>query len=133
MRQLAAEGEAKPKPIPLAKPKPKPKPQVQHPLPPLPPPHPLTATKSAKAVKPEAVVEDDEEYELEQLRGEVQVLSASLGAQRGAKARAEAKVVAQEAKVDAPSAQGEEEREGWAATLLETARQKVRDVEDNIH
>ena len=40
------------------------------------------------------MVEEEEEDELESLRGEVQSLSTSLAAQRGAKARAEAKVVA---------------------------------------
>ena len=134
MCQRQAEAQAKPKPKPLAKPKPQP--QAQHPPPPMPPPHPLAAKISAKAVKPGAVVEKDEEDELESLRGDLQSPPTSLEAHRRAKARAkaraEAKVVAWEAKVDALRAQGEEEGEDWAAALFEKVRQKVRDREDNI-
>ena len=127
MRHWAAEAEAKPKTKPLAKPKPKPQPQAEHPHPPLPPPHPLAAKKSAKAVKAEEMEEEEEEDEVESPRGEVQSLSTSVGAQRGAKDRAEAKV-------DALRAQGEEKREGWAAANLEKARQKVKmkEKEDNM-
>ena len=42
-----------------------------------------------------------EDAELEELRGELRSLSASLTAQKGAKAKAETKVAAWEAKVDA--------------------------------
>ena len=41
-------------------------------------------------------------------------------------------MVAWEAKVDALRAQGGEEREGWATALLEKARHKERDKEDNM-
>ena len=40
--------------------------------------------------------------------------------------------MAWEAKVNTLRAKGDEEREGWAAALLEKARQNVRDREDNI-
>ena len=130
-RQHQAEAQAKPKLKPLAKPKPHP--QADFPPAPLLPTHPLAAKKSAKAVKPEAVVEEDEEDELETLRGELQNLTASLGAQRASKARAEPKVVAWEAKMDALRAQGEGERDTWAAANLEQARQKVREKDNNIH
>ena len=127
VRQRQAEAEAEPKPHP----KPKPQPQAQPPPPPLLPPHPLAAKKSAKAVK---VVEeeDEEEDELESMRGELQRLSSSLGAQRAARARAETKVAGWEAKVAELRAAGEGEREGWAASNLEKARAKVREEEDNI-
>ena len=78
------------------------------------------------------MLEKDEEDELETLRGELQSLSSSLGGQRAAKARAETKVVAWEAKVDALRAHREGGREGWAAANLEKARQKVREKDNNI-
>ena len=85
MRQQAAAAKPKPKAPPLAKrkPKPKPQPQAQHRPPRLPTPHPLAAKTSAKAVKePKAVVDGEEEDELESLCGELQSLSSSLAAQK---------------------------------------------------
>ena len=85
------------------KPNPKPHPQGQHP--PLPPLHPLPAKKSAKAAT------EEEDAELEELRGgAAKSLLFPRGA-KGAKAKAEVKVVGWEAKVDALCAQGEDERE----------------------
>ena len=66
-------------------------------------------------------MEEDEDDERKSLRGELQSLSTSLGAQRAAKARAGAKMVAWEAKVEALRAHGEGDREGCAAALLEKA------------
>ena len=65
----------------------------------------------------EEVVEGDD-AELEGMRKQVRRVSNSLGAQRAARARAEAKVVAWEAKVETLRARGEEERQGWAAANL---------------
>ena len=111
MRQRQAEAE----------PKPKPQPQAQPPPPALLPPHPLAAKKSAKAVKVVEEAEEGEEDELESMRGELQRLSSSLGAQRAARAGAEVKVVGWEAKGAELRAGGEGEREGWAAANLEKA------------
>ena len=75
--EQAEQAEAKPKakPAPLANPKAKPQPQPQAPPPPLPPRHPLAARKSA----PSAPVDP----ELEEMRGELKGLSASLAASKG--------------------------------------------------
>ena len=66
------------------------------------------------------------------MRGELQRLSSSLGAQRAARPRAETKVAGWEAKVAELQAGGEGEREGWAAANLKKAGQKVREKEDTI-
>ena len=96
------------------------------------PPDPLAAKKSAKAVKePKAVVEEEEEDELESLCEELQKLSSSLAAQKGAKARAEARVVAWKAKVDALRAMGGG-GEDWAVANLQKAREKVKEKDANI-
>ena len=132
---MVRQHQPQPKPKPKPQPKPRPQPPTQLPPPPLPPPHPRAAKKSAKAVKPEAVVEEAEEGdedELESMHGDLQRLSISLGAQRAARARAEAKVVARQGKVEELRARREGERECWAAANLKNARQKVRDKEDNL-
>ena len=58
--------------------------------------------------------------------------SSILGAQRAARARAEARVVGWEAKVEALRAGGQGECEAWAATKLRKAWRKVRENKDNI-
>ena len=85
----------------------------------------MAAKKSAKAATKE------EDAELEELRGKLQSLSSSRGAQKGAEAKAETKVAAWEAKVDALRAQGEE-REAMAVACLGKAREKVREKEEGI-
>ena len=77
-------------------------------------------------------MEEAEEGDEDELERELQRLSSSLGAQRAARARAEAKVEGWEAKVEELRAGGGGEREGWAAANLEKARQKVQEKEDNI-
>ena len=122
-----AAAEAKPKAPLLAKPKPKLEPQPQAKHPPLPPPHSLAAKKSAKAAT------EQEDEELEVLRGDLRSLSSSLAAQKGAKAKAEVKVVAWEAKVDALRTEGDVEREAWAVVVcLGNAREMVKEKEENI-
>ena len=90
------------------------------------PPHPLAAKKSAKAAT------EEEDAELEELRRELQSLSSSLAAQKGAKAKAETKVVAWEAKVDTLCAQGDAEQEAWAVACLGKAREKVKEKKHDI-
>ena len=107
---------------PLAKPKPKPQPQAQPP--PLPPPHPLAAKKSAKAAP--------EDEQPEELRRRLRGLSASLAAQKGAKAKAETKVAQWEAKLDALRGTGDEERVAMAEYSLRKARGKVEEKEEGI-
>ena len=67
-------------------------------------------------------VEEGDEDKLESIRGELQRLSGSVRAKRAARARAKAKVVAWEGKVEELRAGGEGEREGWAAANLEKAQ-----------
>ena len=70
--QAEAKLKATAKPPRLAKPKAKPKPQPQAQHSPSPPPHPLGAKKSPKAAP--------EDMEVEEMRGELRGLSASLAA-----------------------------------------------------
>ena len=79
---------------PLAKPKSKPEPQPQAPHPPSPPPPPLVARKRGAAA-----VSKEEEPEVEEARGELKGLLDSRAASKAAKARADTKVSAWEAKL----------------------------------
>ena len=120
-----AEQAPKGKAPPLAKPKAKPQPQPQAPHPPLPPPPPLVARKSVAAVPAE-------HPEVEEARGELKGLSASLAASKGAKARAEAKVSQCETKLAAVRAGGDADRIRMAEDTLRQAKGKVAEKEEAI-
>ena len=117
-----AAAEAKPRPPPLAKPKPQPQPQAPHP--PLPRPHPLAAKKSAKAAPGHA--------EVEEMRGELRGLSASLASQKGAKAKLESKVSQWETKLVELRGMGDEDRIAMAEHSLRKAKEKVEEKEEAI-
>ena len=122
--QGQAEAKPKAKPPPLAKPKAKPQPQPQAPPPPLPPRHPLAARKSA-AVAPE-------DPEVEEMRGGLTGLSASLATSKGAKAKLEAKVSQWETKLAEVRAMGDEEWVRMAEDTLRKAKAKVAEKEEAI-
>ena len=89
-----AEQAPKGKAPPLAKPKAKPQPRPQAPHPPSPPPPPLVARKQGSAAVPA-----EEDLEVEEARGELKGLSASLATSKAAKGRAETKVSQRETKL----------------------------------
>ena len=127
-QEQAEQAEAKPKaaakPPPLAKPKAKPQPQPQAPYPPSPPSHPLAARKSAKAAP--------EDTEVEEMRGELRRLSASLAAQKSGKARLESKVSQWETKLAEVRGIGDEERIRMVEDNLRKAKAKVVEKEKGI-
>ena len=122
----AEQGEAEPraaaKAAPLAKPNVKPQPQAPHP--PSPPPHPLAAKKSAKAAPAHA--------EVEERRGKLRALSASLAAQKGAKAKLESKVSQWETKLVDLRGMGDEELIRMPEHPLRKAKEKVEEKEEAI-
>ena len=124
----AEHAEAKPKaavkPPPLAKPKAKPQPEAQAPNPPSPPPHPLAARKSAKAAP--------EDTEVEEMRGGLRGLSASLAASKGEKAKLETKVPQWETKLPEVREIGDEERIRMAEDTLRKTKAKVVEKEKAI-
>ena len=118
--QAEAGPKAAAKPPPVAKPKAKPQPQPQAPLPPLPPPHPL-ATRAAP-----------EDTEVEETRGKLRGLSASLAAQKSGRARWESKVSQWENKLVEVRGIGDEERILMAEDNLRKAKAKVVEKEKGI-
>ena len=123
-----AEQAPKGKAPPLAKPKSKPKPQPQAPHPPSPAPPPLVARKQGAAAVPE-----EEEPEVEEARGELKGLLDSRAASKAAKARAETKVSAWEAKMASPREEGADaERIRWGEANLRKAKAKVAEKEEAI-
>ena len=124
-QQAQAEQAPKGKPTPLAKPKVKPQPQPQAPRPPSPPPHPLAAKKSAAAAPAE-------DTEVQEMRGDLKGLSASLVASKGAMAKLEAKVSQWETKLAEVRAMGDEERILMAEATLHMAKAKVAENEEAI-
>ena len=124
----AGQAEAKPKPAakppPLARPKAKPQPQPQAQPPPLPPSRPLAARKSAAAAA--------EDPEVQEMRGELKGLSASLAASKGAKAKLETKVSQWENKVAEVREIGDEERIRMAEDTFCKAKAKVVEKEKAI-
>ena len=123
-KQAEAKPKAAAKPPPLAKPKAKPQPQPQTPPQPLPPPHPLAAMKSAAAAK--------EDPGVEEMRGQLRGLSASLAACKGAKAKLETKVSRWETKLAEVREMGDEERIRMAEDTLRKAKAKVVEKEKAI-
>ena len=123
-----AEQARKGKATPLAKPESKPKPQPQAPHPPWPPPPPLVARKRGAAAVPE-----EEEPEVEEARGELEGLLDSRAASKAAKARAETKVSAWEAKLASLREEGADaERIRWGEANLRKANAKVAEKEEAI-
>ena len=117
-----AAAEAKPKPPPLAKPKGKPQPQAPHPQ--SPPLHLLAAKKSAKAAPGHT--------EVEEMRGGLRGLSASLVARKGANAKLESKVSQWETKLMKLQVMGDEDRIRMAEQSLCKANEKVEEKEEAI-
>ena len=75
--------------------------------------------------------EEEEEDELELLRGELQSISACLGAHQEPRPGRRPRWWRVRPRWTLRG-QGEEEREGWPAALLQKARKNVRDKKDNI-
>ena len=73
-----------------------------------------------------------EDPEVEEVRGELKGLSASLAASKGAKARAEAKVSQWETKLADLRAAGDAERVHMAEDTLRRAKAKVAEKEEAI-